>query len=213
MAYVDWKIKGPKIAVCSCDYGCPCEFNGRPTQGLCEGLEAHRIDEGWFGGVRLDGLIIVARYRRPGAVHEGGGMVQGAISEHASEEQRDALFQILDGKEQDPTTIFNIYGSTIETEFDPIFSVIEFACDLEKGTGGFSVPGIMEMELEPIRNPIKGAPRPAKIVLPQGFEFREGDMASSTFSGQGDIALEREGSYGVLTYVAYGPHGLIGEES
>ena len=48
MAYVDWKIKGPKIASCSCDYGCPCEFNGRPTHGMCEGLEAHLIEEGWF---------------------------------------------------------------------------------------------------------------------------------------------------------------------
>ena len=45
MAYVDWKIKGPKIASCSCDYGCPCEFNGRPTHGAyclgcCWGLMA-----------------------------------------------------------------------------------------------------------------------------------------------------------------------------
>ena len=213
MAYVNWKIKGPKIASCSCDYGCPCEFNGRPTHGMCEGLEAHLIEEGWFGNVRLDGLIIVARYRWPGAVHEGGGMVQGAISVHASNEQRDALFQILDGKEQEPTTIFNIYGSTFETEFDPIFADIEFACDLKNGTGGFAVPDVMEMKLEPIRNPVTGARHPAKIILPEGFEFREGDMASGTFSGGGDIAFERKGTYGVLTYVAYGPHGLIEEES
>lgn len=213
MAYVDWKIKGPKITSCSCDYGCPCEFNGRPTHGICEGLEAHLIEEGWFGDVRLDGLVIVARFRWPGAVHESGGMVQGAISQSASDEQRDALFQILDGKEQEPTTIFNIYGSTFEKEFDPIFADIEFACDLGKGTGRFSVPGIMEMELEPIRNPVTGAPHPAKIILPEGFEFREADMASSTFSGQGNIAFERKGTYGALTYVAYGPYGLIESES
>ena len=71
----------------------------------------------------------------------------------------------------------------------------------------------MEMKLEPIRNPVTGAPHPAKIILPEGFEFREGDMASGTFSGGGDIAFERKGTYGVLTYVAYGPHGLIEEES
>ena len=213
MAYVDWKIKGPKIASCNCDYGCPCEFSGRPTHGVCEGLEAHLIEEGWFGDVRLDGLVVVARFRWPGAVHEGRGMVQGAISKSASDEQREALFQILDGKEQEPTTAFNIYGSTMETEFDPIFAEIEFACDLKKGTGRFTVPGAMEMELEPIRNPVTGAPHPARIILPEGFEFREGDMASGTFSGQGDIAFEHKGTYGVLTYVAYGPYGLIEEES
>ena len=139
MAYVDWKIKGPKIASCSCDYGCPCEFNARPTEGLCEGLEAHRIDEGWFGDVRLDGLIYAARYRWPGAVHEGGGTVQGVIDKRATDEQIEALFTILDGKEQAPTTVFNIYGSTIEKELDPVFADIEFACDFTKGTGGFVV--------------------------------------------------------------------------
>ncbi|MDH3580448.1 MAG: DUF1326 domain-containing protein [Hyphomicrobiales bacterium] len=213
MAYVDWKIKGPKIASCSCDYGCPCEFNGAPTHGLCEGLEAHLIEEGWFGDTRLDGLVIAARYRWPGAVHKGGGIVQGVIDERASDAQREALFKILDGEEQEPTTIFNIYGSTIEKEFDPVFSRIEFACDLEKGTGGFSVPKVMDMELEPIRNPVTGAPHPAKIVLPTGFEFRSGDMASGTFNGQGDIAFDRKDSYGVLTYVAYGPYGIIEAES
>lgn len=213
MAYVDWKIKGPKIASCSCDYGCPCEFNGRPTHGLCEGVEAHLIEEGWFGDTRLDGLVIAGRYHWPGAVHEGGGTVQGAIDERATEEQRAALFKILDGEEQEPTTVFNIYGSTFDTELDPVFAAIDFACDLEKGTGSFSVPDVMEMELEPIRNPVTGAPHPAKIVLPTGFEFRSADMASGTFSGRGDMTLDRKNSYGVLTYVAYGPYGLIEDES
>ncbi len=56
MAYVDWMIKGPKIASCSCDYGCPCEFNAPPTRAPCEGLECMRIEEGYFADVRLDGL-------------------------------------------------------------------------------------------------------------------------------------------------------------
>ena len=44
---------------------------------MCEGVEAHKIDEGYFGDVRLDGLIYGARYRWPGPVHEGGGVAQG----------------------------------------------------------------------------------------------------------------------------------------
>ncbi len=39
MSYVDWMIKGPKFTSCSCDYGCPCEFNALPSNGVCEGLE------------------------------------------------------------------------------------------------------------------------------------------------------------------------------
>ena len=188
MVYVDWMISGPKIASCNCDYGCPCEFNALPTNDTCEGLEAHRIDEGWFGDVRLDGLIIGARYRWPGPVHRGQGIVQGFISEQATREQREALFTILEGKEQEPTTPFNIYGSTIEKEFDPIFADIEFECDLEARTGHFNVPGHMEMRLEPIRNPVTGAAQSSQIVLPGGFEFRTAEMASGTFQSNGDIA-------------------------
>lgn len=213
MTYVDWMIRGPKIASCNCNYGCPCEFNAPPTHGICEGLEAHRVDEGYFGDVRLDGLVIVARYRWPGPVHEGHGIVQGAISEHATQEQRDALFRILGGEEQEPHTVYNIYGSTIEKELDPIFAPIEFDCDIDKRTGYFRVPDAMEMHLEPIRNPVTGAPHPARIGLPEGFEFRVGEIASGRFTGSGEISFDNSDCYGLLTYVAYGPYGIIEEHS
>ena len=213
MTYIDWMIRGPKIASCNCDYGCPCEFNALPTNDVCEGLEAQRIDEGWFGDVRLDGLVIGARYRWPGPVHDGHGIVQGFMSEQASETQRDALFQIMDGKQQEPTTVFNIYGSTIEKELDPIFADIEFECDLKAQTGHFRVPGVMEMGLEPIRNPVTGKVHRAQIVLPAGFEFRNAEMASGTFEASGDIELKSSGVYGFLTAVAYGPYGIIEDKT
>ncbi len=209
MAYVDWMIRGPKISSCNCAYGCPCEFNALPTNDVCEGLEAHRIDEGYFGDVRLDGIIIGARYRWPGPVHEGGGVVQGFISAHATEAQREALFQILEGKEQEPTTPFAIYGSTIETEYDLIFADIAFECDFEALTGRFSVPGAMQMALEPIKNPVTGKPHRAQIVLPEGFEFRTAEMASGSFEATGQLPMQSAGSYGFLTHVAYGPYGVI----
>ncbi len=213
MAYVDWMIRGPKISSCNCAYGCPCEFNARPTNDVCEGLEAHRIDEGWFGDVRLDGIIIGARYRWPGPVHEGGGIAQGFISAHATEEQREALYKILGGEEQEPTTPFAIYGSTIEQEFDPIFADIEFDFDLAARTGRFHVPGAMEMTLEPIRNPVTGKPHRAQIVLPDGFEFRAAEMASGSFRSSGDLAMTSQDTYGFLIDVAYGPYGVIDEKT
>ncbi len=213
MAYVDWMIRGPKISSCNCDYGCPCEFNALPTNDVCQGLEAHRIDEGWFGDVRLDGLIVGARFSWPGPVHEGKGRVQGLISAHASEEQREALFQILDGKEQEPTTAYSIYGSTIETEYDPIFADIEFECDLEARTGHFKAPGHMELSLKPIKNPVTGKPHHAQISLPFGFEFRLAEMASATFNSSGEINMEAKDSYGFVTEVAYGPYGLVEEKT
>jgi hypothetical protein len=213
MSYIDWQIRGPKIASCNCDYGCPCEFNARPTNGACEGLEAHLIEVGWFGDIRLDGLIIAARYRWPGPVHEGCGIAQGVVDVRADERQRAALISILGGKEQGPGTVFNIYGATITQEFDPIFAPISFHCDLESRIGGFKVPGIMELEIEPIRNPVTGAPHRARIVLPEGFEFREAEVASGTFSGSGDLTFQNAERYAALTYVAYGPSGILDSES
>lgn len=211
MAYVDWEIRGPKIAGCNCDYGCPCEFNGRPTHGGCQGLEAHRIEKGHFGDVRLDGLIVGAWYRWPGAVHEGGGIVQGIIDRRASEKQVDALFTILGGKEQEPTTLFNIYGSTIETEHEPLFADLEFACDFAARTASLRIGDMLSLEITPIRNPVTGKPHRARIVLPEGFEFTEAEMGSADFkvsvAGLADYAHEK--CYGALFYGAYGPHGII----
>ena len=212
MAYVDWMIRGPKVGACSCAYGCPCEFNAPPTQGFCEGLEGHLIEEGYFGDVRLDGLIIGARYRWPGPVHEGGGVAQGFIDERADEAQREALFAILEGKEQEPTTVFNIYGSTIERELDPVFGTFEFECDLEKRIGKFVVPGVGRVDLKPIKNPVTGADHFAQIILPNGFEFKKADMASAHLDVVGEeLALAHQETYGVMWIAAYGPYGIIEE--
>jgi hypothetical protein len=213
MPYVDWMIQGPKISSCNCDYGCPCEFNAPPTHGACEGMEAMEIAEGYFGDVRLDGLRYAAAFRWPGPVHKGGGVVQGFIDERASEAQRDALIKILSGLEQEPTTAYNIYGSTIEKEYDPVFASIEFHCDIGARIGGFSVPGHLQQSTEPIENPVTGKPHRAQIRLPEGFEFREAEMASGTFEGTGEIKLKSDRCYAFLTYVAYGPQGVIEETS
>ena len=56
MAHVDWSTKSRLLITCNCDWGCPCQFNARPTHGDCRAAIAGRIDEGHFGDVRLDGL-------------------------------------------------------------------------------------------------------------------------------------------------------------
>ncbi len=163
MAYVDWMIRGPRLSACNCAYSCPCEFNAPRSNDICEGLEATEITEGWFGDVRLDGLHFAAAFRWLGPVHEGGGIVQGFVDDRATEAQVDALFKILGGEEQEPTTVFSIYGSTIETEYDPVFTAIDFECDIANRVGRFAIPGHLELSLQPIRNPVTGKPHRAQI--------------------------------------------------
>jgi len=85
MAYVDWMLKGKRLGNCSCDYGCPCESNGSPTSGFCEGLEAMEIDEGYFGDIRLDGLRFAGTFHWPGPVFMGKGSYQVVIDERITD--------------------------------------------------------------------------------------------------------------------------------
>ncbi len=50
-----WHINGDYILACNCDYGCPCNFNARPTAGFCQGATGFLVAEGAYGDVRLDG--------------------------------------------------------------------------------------------------------------------------------------------------------------
>lgn len=213
MSYIDWRLEVRRLTSCSCDYGCPCEFNAPPTYASCEGVEGFEIVRGHFGNVSLDGLRFAGAFHWPGAVHEGDGHYQPVIDRRANEAQTDALLRIMSGEEQEPTTMFNIYGSTLDHEYDPVFAEIGFEWDIEGRTGTLSVPGVLKSTLEPIRNPVTGAEHHAAIVLPYGFEFRQAEMASSTFHSEGAITQEHGKRYGFLTYAAYGPYGVIEELS
>lgn len=115
MPTIDWSVQGPHFVNCNCDYGCPCQFNARPTDGSCRGLAAWRIDEGHFGDVCLDGLLAVNTFAWPGPIHEGSGAMQSIIDERATEAQRRALVAILQGR----TATLSIPG-VLDSAVEPI---------------------------------------------------------------------------------------------
>jgi hypothetical protein len=209
MAYVDWMIRGPELATCNCNWGCPCQFMALPTHGDCRAVGAIRIDQGHFGDVRLDGLKFVCLLAWPGAIHEGRGEVQLIVDERADERQRDAILKIVSGEETEPmATFFNVFASTMEKVHDPLFLPIEFDIDIPSRAGRARVPGILELAGEPIANPVSGAPHQARVTLPHGFEYHEAEFGSSTVKATGSI--EHNWSKGhahlcMLHLNAYGP--------
>jgi len=213
MAYVYWMIRTKQIGACSCDYGCPCEFNAPPTRLPCEGVIAMEIAEGHFGDVKLDGLRVAGVYRWPGAVREGNGTWWSVVGRRASEDQVNALFTILGGQEQEPTTGFAIYASTIANEPDPVFADIGFEFDPEARRGRFSVNNVLEADVSPIKNPVTGEEHHIAIRPHRGFEFREAEMANATFWSRGEQEQMYAGRYAALSFVSYGPQGIIAEES
>jgi Protein of unknown function (DUF1326)/Copper binding proteins, plastocyanin/azurin family len=45
----NWTIKADYIETCNCDYGCPCNFTGFPSNGFCRALVGYDIREGKYG--------------------------------------------------------------------------------------------------------------------------------------------------------------------
>lgn len=209
MAGTNWMIKGHKIGVCSCAYGCPCEFNARPTYGVCEGGEIGVVESGHFGDVRLDGVRFAAIYRWPGPLHEGGGEAQTVIDESASRDQREGLLEIFSGKHSAPGTIFPILAATMAKEHETLYRPIQLECDMRSRNGRAAVPGLIAISTGPIRNPATGAEYRARIDLPGGWEFRRAEVGAGDIESTGGVKLDLADRHAFLCEFAYDRNGMI----
>jgi hypothetical protein len=208
MAY--WKIKGRELANCNCEYGCNCQFGGLPDKGGCQAVFGMVIDEGFHGDTDLSGLKVAAVFRWPGPIHEGEGECAAFVDQRANEDQRNALLTILTGGDTDPmATVFAVFASTIETMHEPSFTTVEFDVDVEGRTGRLRVPGHVEMDGVPIRNPVNGAEVRAQICLPDGFEYEVAEIGSGTSRSIAPMVLEHSNSYGQFASLHLDSHGVV----
>lgn len=208
MASANWRLEGEWIKNCNCAFGCPCDFNARPTNGDCKGLLGMRITRGHFNDTRLDGLSFFVVVSFPGALHEGNGEAQPIIDERATPAQREALFNILSGTNSAEGTLFQIFSLIVSKMYDPIFGPVTFEFDKAARTARLVIPGVLETDVEPIRNPVTGAPHRIRVVMPEGFEHREGEVASSNIRSSGAIKFETHGGHSTLTNVVQTPQGV-----
>jgi hypothetical protein len=196
VADVSWSIKGREFIHCNCDYGCPCQFNGRPTHGDCHAVAGIEITYGYHSDTRLDGLRMACVLAWPGAIHEGRGHATPIIDERASHQQREALLRIMSGEDTEPgATFFNVFASTYEKVNEPIFARIEFEVDIESRTAKLNVPGVIEASGQPIRNPVTGEAHRARINLPNGFEYTVAEIGSGRAKTTGAIAFNLENTH------------------
>src|SRR2546425_11207758 len=149
-----WRISGEEVAGCNCAWGCPCQFNALPTTGRCEGMAAHRIRDGNYGSVSLNGLLFVEIFWFPGPVHEGKGTYQLIVNEGASAEQVAGLQAITSGAEGGMP--FEIYAAVTPAKLEPVVAQINFEGDRERRQARVTIQGIGELQIEPIKNPVTG---------------------------------------------------------
>jgi hypothetical protein len=144
----------------------------------------------------------------PGPLHEGNGQAQPIIDERATDEQRQALFNIMSGQHSAEGTLFQIVPLIVTKMHDPIFAPFEFSFDMQGRKAKLRVPGVLESEVEPIRNPVTGQPHRIQVVMPEGFEHRVGEIASADIRSTGAIPFETRASHSTLAYVVQTPDGV-----
>ncbi len=199
---VKWELEADYLQACSCDYGCPCEFEAPPTRGFCEGIGAWRINRGRYGDVSLDGLGFGFSARWPGRIHEGNGTAVVFIDERADERQREALTQIVSGQAGGvPFEIIVQTLSDVQIQFAP------FEFDMRGRDSSVRIGRSAVMGFEPIRNPVTGENESIRVEHGTGFLFQAADVVSARecqSSLAGALGFSWPNGAGFVARVRYG---------
>jgi hypothetical protein len=212
MGAVSWQLKGTEYGNCNCDYGCPCQFNGRPSSadGDCRYALFTQIDEGRYADVKLDGLRFVWLGGWPGAVHEDNGVLQLIIDENANDAQREAIRRIVHNEDTDELlTHYSIFCAMCSTLLEPIYAPIELEFDVAARTAHGEVPGIVVSDAQPVRNPVTGKPHRAQIVLPEGFGCTMLETASGSVKATGTVNLEFADTFASFAKLHMTDRGIV----
>lgn len=188
-----WQLNGHVLIACNCDWGCPCNFNARPSRGDCEGGWIWVIGKGHVKDVRLDGLGFALFADWPGAIHEGGGRAICYVDERADEAQRAALTSVLRGELGGP---WGLFTKTYELAA-PSFA--RFDVTMADHASRATIGDVVELELQAIRNPVTQVEVHPEVVLPEGLIVKRGKMAASkAFRVRGGVQYDHSGQYAAV---------------
>lgn len=171
---MSWQMKAHYYEACNCAYGCPCNMNGFPTHGKCEGSICFQVTEGERDGVDLTGAKVAGSVKWPGAIHEGNGTMAVFIDGNTGQEE--ALVAILTA--QDPGLPWEILAATVSEIHGPFFETIDIVDD---GTDSrVKVGEKFEIQMESFTSPVTGEKHQVHMVLPDGFIFTDGHIATTS---------------------------------
>lgn len=204
----EWSFEADYFTACNCDWGCPCNFNARPTEGRCMGWGAWSILAGSFDGTPLDGTRFALYYKFPGLVEEGRGTACTYVDERATEEQRRALEAIGTGKAGGG--IFELFGAELVSSWLPT-KVVPIEFEFRGGEGRVVIGGIAEAESESLSYP-DGTVIEPWVDLPHGIEYKRGLMTNAKrwWWRDRDLLASYENRYGAVARVRFTQEGCVG---
>ena len=197
-----WWWRADYVETCNCAHGCPCNFTMIPTHGGCHGVDAYHIREGECDGVRLDGLNVALAFAWPGPVHRGHGRGVVVIDDRATPEQRKALEGIVTG-EAGPGGPFEIFRSTFDER--PAVKVVKLTLSVEGRRAHIGLGALGSVEVGPVISDMDGSEANARLVMPEGFIFKDG-MVVNVEGGHvhgGGLDLDYSGSSAFIADVTY----------
>jgi hypothetical protein len=71
------------------------------------------------------------------------------------------------------------------------------------------VPGLIDAEASPIKNPVTGAMHRISIHLPEGMEFHDAEMVTGKCRTEGPIELTFDDTHAHLANVHWSTHGIV----
>lgn len=203
-----WRFEADYFTACNCDWGCPCNFNARPTEGRCMGWGAWDILTGKFGAISLAGTRFAVYYMFPGPVDEGEGTARTYIDSRAAPDQQKALELIGTGKAGGG--MLSLFGSELVSKWLPS-KVLPIEFSINDGVGRVRIDGIGEAESELLSYPDGTVIRPW-AELPHGIEFKKGLMTNAKrwWWRDDELLATYADKYGAIARVEYTQDGCVG---
>jgi len=202
-----WSFEADYFTACNCDWGCPCNFNARSTEGRCMGWGVWTISSGKFGDTPLDGCRFALYYTFPGEVAGGGGTACAYIDDRTDPAQQRALEAIATGKAGGG--IFELFGAELVTKWLPA-KVVRIDVDVVDGAGRVRIADVAGAESELLSYP-DGTVIEPWLDLPHGIEFKRGLMTNARRWWWRDRELDAsyENKYGAAARVKFSEQGCI----
>jgi hypothetical protein len=192
------RMNGDVLIACNCDWGCPCNFNARPSKGFCQGGWIWMVEDGEVDGVVIGGLGIALFAKWPGAIHEGGGRATSYVDSRADAAQHSALARVLAGAVGGP---WGIFSKTYQLA-PPISA--QFDVRLAQHDSRAIIGEVVELQLTTMRNPVTQAEAHPEVLLPEGLVVKRGGLAASAvFRVQDELALDHSGQYAAFGRFQY----------
>jgi hypothetical protein len=203
-----WSFEADYFTACNCDWGCPCNFNARPSEGRCMGWGAWSILTGQFAELKLDGLRFALYYKFPGLVEEGQGSACLYLDSRADAEQRQALQAI--GSGQAGGGIFELFGTQLVSQWLPT-KVAPIDFEFAGGQGRVRIEGFAEAESELLSYPDGSVIEPW-VDLSHGIEYKRGLMTNAKRWWWRDehLLASYANKYGAVARVRFSEQGCVG---